>query len=456
VDRREIEALRGINRLIKHYSESKDQSRPLSLAVFGPPGSGKSFAVKQIANSILGDTPLLEFNLSQFENPKDLIGAFHQVRDKVLEGTMPIVFWDEFDSREYLWLQYLLAPMQDGKFQEGQITHPIGKCVFVFAGGTCSSMVAFCPPDPETLGKNVPEAEKREAIGRYQHFKLMKGPDFASRLHGYLNVLGPNPLKCTNGKCECLPDLADICFPIRRSLIIRSCQRMKDGERLKIDSGLLTALLEIGEYKHGSRSLEIILSQMKSMGGKGILRSGLPPSEVLSMHINEKEFYEIMTRHLEFRKQSHILAPYVHGSYLSLVDKNKWKVDYMGIYESLSAEIKEDNRVAAERIPKILELIGIEVSRDPVENPVSAREVRKLIDENMEMMAEAEHEGWMEQKLANGWVYGEKRDNERKIHPALIPYGSLHEEDKEKDRNSIRSYPDIVKLAGFRFGRIMK
>ena len=79
---------------------------------------------------------MLEFNLAQFAETTDLIGAFHQVRDKVLQGLTPIVFWDEFDSREYEWLQYLLAPMQDGSFQEGQITHPIGKCVFVFAGGT--------------------------------------------------------------------------------------------------------------------------------------------------------------------------------------------------------------------------------------------------------------------------------------------------------------------------------
>lgn len=53
-------------------------------------------------------------NASQFSNPEDIIGALHQVRDEVLNGKLPFVFWDEFDSKEYLWLQYLLAPMQDG------------------------------------------------------------------------------------------------------------------------------------------------------------------------------------------------------------------------------------------------------------------------------------------------------------------------------------------------------
>ncbi len=98
---------------------------------------GKSFGTKEIAKEVVGaKTPFLEFNLSQFKGVEELIGAFHQVRDKVLEGDTPVVFWDEFDSGSYRWLQYLLAPMQDGKFQEGQITHPIGKCIFVFAGAT--------------------------------------------------------------------------------------------------------------------------------------------------------------------------------------------------------------------------------------------------------------------------------------------------------------------------------
>ena len=76
VDRSEIESLRGIQRLIKDYEAKKRPKKPLSIAVFGPPGSGKSFGIKQIAKSIMGDdVPILEFNLSQFTNPKELISC---------------------------------------------------------------------------------------------------------------------------------------------------------------------------------------------------------------------------------------------------------------------------------------------------------------------------------------------------------------------------------------------
>src|SRR5581483_4690165 len=120
----------------------------------------------------------MEFNLSQFADSRDLIGAFHQVRDRVLQGYTPVVFWDEFDSREYEWLQYLLAPMQDGRFQEGQITHQLGKCVFIFAGGTAWAFDEFGP--------------RPDDADDVRRFKLAKGPDFKSRLDGYINVLGPN------------------------------------------------------------------------------------------------------------------------------------------------------------------------------------------------------------------------------------------------------------------------
>ena len=148
VDRQEIESYRSIRNLVAEYAGQRQAVRPLSIAVFGTPGSGKSFGVTEMAKSLLpGQIEPITFNLSQFDHPQDLLSAFHQVRDIGLSGKIPLVFWDEFDTTlaetPLGWLRYFLAPMQDGKFQEGQISHPIGRAIFVFAGGTSSSMEEF-------------------------------------------------------------------------------------------------------------------------------------------------------------------------------------------------------------------------------------------------------------------------------------------------------------------------
>lgn len=43
------------------------------------------------------------------------------------------------------------------------------------------------------------------------------------------------------------------------------------------------------------------------------------------------------------------------------------------------------------------------------------------------------HQNWVKFKIADGWVYGEKRDDELKHHPCLIPYEALPENQRNKD-----------------------
>ncbi len=178
VDRKEIEFLHHLQTLFTEYLQ-KNNSQPLSIAVYGSPGSGKSFSIKQLAKSLRlpgYELEAITFNLSQFnvDHPEDLYQALHAVRDISLSGKIPLVFWDEFDSNNLAWLRYFLAPMEDGEFQEGQLTHNIGKSIFVFAGGTCSSMEQF-------------EVKAQKAVAE-------KGPDFLSRIKGFINVMGPNPV----------------------------------------------------------------------------------------------------------------------------------------------------------------------------------------------------------------------------------------------------------------------
>lgn len=43
------------------------------------------------------------------------------------------------------------------------------------------------------------------------------------------------------------------------------------------------------------------------------------------------------------------------------------------------------------------------------------------------------HDNWSKEKIADGWVYGEKKDPEAKTHHCLVPYDELPEAQRIKD-----------------------
>jgi hypothetical protein len=279
VDRDEIESMRSVRGIMGEYVGSwksgKRLERPLSIAVFGPPGAGKSFAVKQIANALLpGELKTLEFNLSQFHDPEELPASFHRVRDLVLQQYLPLVFWDEFDTAldgaALGWLRHFLAPMQDGMFREAGAFHPIGPAIFVFAGGTCSTLREFITAGDEASAKNA------------------KKPDFLSRLRGFVNVYGPNQLGET-----------DSAYLLRRAFLLRSMlmrkapQTVREG-RLQIDEGVLRAFLRIDRYAHGARSLESIVDMSSLAGRPRFERASLPPRQQLALHVDARQFLELV------------------------------------------------------------------------------------------------------------------------------------------------------------------
>jgi hypothetical protein len=275
VDRTEIESVRSVRSIvreyIRQYSAGVHLGRPLSIGVFGPPGSGKSFAVGEIAKTLLGgEMTKVTFNLSQFQSVDELPAALHRVRDLVLQQRLPFVFWDEFDAdvggRRLGWLSTLLAPMQDGEFLDSGAPHPIGPAVFVFAGGTCATLQEFASSGDEA------------------HNRAAKKPDFLSRLRGYLNIYGPNRL-----------NEADSAYPLRRAFLLRSLlvqkapQTLRDG-RLNIDEGVLRAFLETERFIHGARSIEAIIDQSALAGKARFGRSSLPPADQLALHVDAEEF----------------------------------------------------------------------------------------------------------------------------------------------------------------------
>lgn len=285
VDRSEIESLESIKNLVRNYhrtssappdpSDPPKPPAPLSIAVFGAPGSGKSYAVKQVVKSLGIPEGILryrEFNLSQFSSIEYLWNAMHTIRDDGLTGRFPIVFWDEFDANHngtLGWLRYFLSPMQDGTFRQGEVDHPIGKSIFVFAGGISHTLRDF---------------ELQES------FRDAKGPDFLSRIRGHINLLGTDP--------DSEP-WKDRYYIIRRAILLRSMLEEHDKLRENtsgaiIDPGVLRAFLQVSRYKHGVRSLKAVVDTSTLAGADHFGRSNLPSPTQLDLHVDAIEFLSLV------------------------------------------------------------------------------------------------------------------------------------------------------------------
>jgi hypothetical protein len=276
-DRWEGESYRSIRNLIREYLGKPKPERPLSIAVFGPPGGGKSFGVKQIAQSLDKDRVVPdEYNLSQFTSPADLSRAFIRMRDKAVGGKVPLVFFDEFDAQigdqKLAWLKYFLSVMQDGTHRfDGQDLR-VGQAILVFAGGTSKTYREFA------AGVQT-DAEREQ-------FKLAKGPDFVSRLRGYVDIIGPNP-HGTNADVH-----SDAGCLVRRALTLDHQLRLHHpalvgaDKKLRIDRDVLRALLTVPVYTHGSRSVEAVVETSALAGADRFDKSALLPEEQLGMHLD--------------------------------------------------------------------------------------------------------------------------------------------------------------------------
>jgi hypothetical protein len=446
VDRQEIESLHSISTLVSDYAR-RHRKTPLSIAVFGPPGSGKSFSVEEVANSVLpDDIKKLSFNLSQFTSPENLNDAFHQVRDASLTGKLPLVFWDEFDTRLHQeplgWLRYFLAPMQDGEFQEGQIIHPIGRCIFVFAGGTSDNIESF---------SNRLTKEERQAV---------KLPDFVSRLKGFLNILGPNPQE----SADTPPEYADPYYVIRRAIILRSnlerfaSQLLKSegGKRIaSIDEGVLRAFLLVKKYQHGARSIAAIIAMSQLAGKACFERSCLPSETQLSLHVDGLEFSSIVQRVELDRDTVEKLAEACHAifydslkaknyRYGPVINRKKREHSSFLPYASLPENEKEQNRANVRDIPNKLSTAGyVFIPARGNESPAD------FTSEEIEKLAELEHERYLKQKYADGWKYGARTNKPKKLHSALVDWDKLPEHEREKDRVLVKGIPQILARAGY-------
>jgi hypothetical protein len=465
-DRNEIEAYRAVSNVVREYLGQLAPKRPLCLAVFGPPGSGKSFGVEQVAISLAERTGAkitkLTFNLSQLRDVDDLNRSLHLVRDAVLKGGVPLVFFDEFDSTagggKLFWLKLLLAPMQDGEFLDQGAIHPLGRAIFVFAGGTAHRYAAFTPSQFQADGTPNP---------LWQAFIDAKGPDFISRLRGVIDIPG----------IEIDPAQHRAATVLRRAGILRFQLSEKaphlfdTAGTLQIDKDVLRAFFNVRRFHHGIRSLEAILDMSQLAARSRFDAGSLPHPQQLELHV-VSQTNAAVPKDIGFINIVHHAPPFpierreriaraIHEDYLA--KRRDTKPGEKGEYDpkkashqewhNLNEFYRDSNRAQADDIPRKLQSKGYRVV--DANSADAAAAIAKLPDELIEDLARSEHERWYVEHESQGWRYGVAQDEANKLHPAMLkwddpdPQRCLPEVEKEKDRDAIRALPSYLQAGGY-------
>ena len=85
--------------------------------------------------------------------------------------------------------------------------------------------------------------------------------------------------------------------------------------------------------------------------------------------------------------------------------------------------------------PKPIDLSDVELTED--------------LNELREAIAENAHDVWAVERQAQGWTYGEQRDDNKKETPCMVPYSQLPDSEKTFDRDMAMNTLKLVKKLGY-------
>lgn len=71
-----------------------------------------------------------------------------------------------------------------------------------------------------------------------------------------------------------------------------------------------------------------------------------------------------------------------------------------------------------------------------------------------EILAENIHDNWSAQRMKEGWRFGLLRDDINKLHPCLVPYKDLPENEKTYDRITAIETIKTILASGYRIIKV--
>jgi hypothetical protein len=140
-----------------------------------------------------------------------------------------------------------------------------------------------------------------------------------------------------------------------------------------------------------------------------------------------------------------LLARELHEQYLRGIEVSATHQQSSPYWDQLPDDEKEANRQQASRIYRLLNAAGYRI------NPLQDWDASEFIfrTDEVDQMAQLEHDLWRQAKLASGWQSGPVKDKKKRTHPALTAWEKLPDEDQKKNRAFIHQLPSLLARLGF-------
>ncbi|KAL4732989.1 hypothetical protein BDV11DRAFT_200965 [Aspergillus similis] len=439
VDRADIQSCNLMFKRIKTYLGSRPKA-PLNIGVLGKRGSGRSFAALQVATAAAiacdSEVRFFEIYLTASSHYADILRLLEEIRETTIAGRLPLVYLDASDdplaSPPPAWISQLLFPLLQGIFQDHGVTRRIGHSVFLLASSLSALPAAY-----------------NSGLGA-----VSTVPDVLGCLHGYVNFRGCNRL-----------DETDVLYSVRRGVVLRKLLEEREPAlqqrgKISVDDSVLDGLLLSPTYRNGYSSLKAIIATSDLSGKQHFDRALLPPEAQLRLHVD----YAIFARYAQFNVMSddlrESLAEGLHDTYkahrlsMAKTDEERERLqsqDSMSPWYALDEEFRESARAHAVDIPRKLRVISCYISKeDSRRSPV-----KEFTHDDLELLAEMEHERWNAERLQRQWRLGQ-RDAAQRTSPFLVPWRDLAVIWQDIDRVMVGAYLRILPqgYAVYRTGRV--
>ena len=293
--------------------------------------------------------------------------------------------------------------------------------------------------------------QKAEYNSQYLYWPVLDSAT-AILLHNWFrNVLRKDPFN--------LPPMSASAYPIAYLLIL--CDELQEWNREA--HGIVTKTFTPVETVHMGINDGYLAATFISRNGylpegfasdkESFLRSLLNIDEVFPVGFDLDNEALSSLAPLKARMQGRIPRPLMENIEMLAIAINekyneKQLADHPGVplnyanFSELPDDLKYSNLCQARRIYEKLEMVGLCLRKKGEPGSLDAIPER-LVD----LLAEKEHEYWMEERIASGWTLGEK-NVENKTSPYLIPYSQLSEDVKDLDRATIRNIPALAYMIG--------